>query len=150
MVLDAFERRLGEVGSRREVASRAVNDSASVLAFEQAVLWWVDVRSKRIAFAATGLSDIASGSSYEQWLRHLVEAITPDPFDTVQALADLPAEVAAEGAEWFPGHLLHCPVRAPAGAALGGMLFFRPEGYTDAERKLAQSIADATGRALAR
>lgn len=142
--------RLQAAGSVREVALCAVNQSASVIAVEQAVLWWVDTAARRLAMVASGLPEIGAGSPYEQWVAQLVEATTPEPFDQPRAftLADLPESVAAAGVEWFPGYLMHCPVRRPDGIAFGGMLFFRAEPFSEVESALAQSIGGATGSAL--
>ena len=102
------------------------------------------------AAAGSGLAEISADSPYQEWLARLVDAITPQPFDRpgTFTLADLPETVAADGVEWFPGVLLHCPVCRPDGIAFGGMLFFRVEPFSDVEFTLAQSIAGATASAL--
>ena len=145
-----LQRRLQSASSNREAAFRAVNESVSALRFDQAVLWRFDVLSRPLVVVASGLADISTDSPYQQWLLRLVRAITPEPFDKPKALmlADLPEPLAADGAEWFPGYLLHCPVRGPGGSALGGLLFFRAEPFSDAERAMAEWIADATGFSL--
>jgi len=139
-----LQRRLQGASSSREVAFRAVNDSAAALRFDQALLWRPDALSRPAIVVASGLADISSDSPYQQWLVRLVRASTPEPFDRPKAfsLGDLPESVAAEGAEWFPGQLLHCPVRGPGGTPLGGLLFFRAEPFSDAERAIAEWIAD--------
>jgi len=145
-----LQRRLQGASSSREVAFRAVNDSAAALRFDQALLWRPDALSRPAIVVASGLADISSDSPYQQWLVRLVRASTPEPFDRPKAfsLGDLPESVAAEGAEWFPGQLLHCPVRGPGGTPLGGLLFFRAEPFSDAERAIAEWIADAAGFSL--
>lgn len=145
-----LQRRLQSASSNREVAFRAVNESAAVLRFDQAVLWRLDVLSRPLVVVASGLADISTDSPYQQWLLRLVRVTTPEPFDKPKALtfADLPEALAADGAEWFPGYLLHCPVRGPGGTALGGLLFFRAEPFSDAERAVAEWIADAAGFSL--
>ena len=148
--LYTLQQRLQAADSPREVALCAVNESASVVAFEQAVLWWIDPVARRLAMVGSGLPEICADSPYEQWLARLIEAIMPEPFDRVGSytLADLPENVAAQGIEWFPGVVLHCPVSRPDGVAFGGMLFFRAEAFSDVERAAAQSIAGAAGIAM--
>ena len=64
------------------------------------------------------------------------------------ALAELPEALVADGSEWAPAHLMHCPLRGPGAIALGGLLFFRAEPFSDAERAVAEWIAGSTGFAL--
>jgi hypothetical protein len=148
--LQALQQQLQAARSIGELAQRAVNESQSALAAEQAVLWWADVASRRLAMVGSGLAHIHAGSLYEQWLVALLESITPEPFDTpsVFTLADLPERVTRDGVEWFPGYLLHCPVRLADGTVFGGLLFFRAEQFADADRAAGQWIAEATGQSL--
>ena len=145
-----FERRIQAASSNREVAFRAVNDSSQVLRFDQAVLWRVDVFSRPMVAAASGLADVSVDSPYQQWLVQLVQAVTPDKFEgpSVLATADLPDAVVTDGADWVPAHIVHCPLRGPAGEALGGILFFRSQPFSEPERAAAEWIARSAGYAL--
>ena len=145
-----FERRLQSATSNREVAFRAVNDASQVLRFDQAVLWRLDVFSRPLIAAASGLADVSGDSPYQQWLVRLVRAIAPDPFEKPQTftIAQLPEAVVADGAEWCPAYLMHCPLRGPNAVPLGGLLFFRAEPFLDAERAVAEWIASSTGYGL--
>jgi hypothetical protein len=150
LALLQFEQRIQSATSNREVAFRAVNDGSQVLRFDQAILWRWDVFSRPLIAAASGLADVSADSPYQQWLVRLVRGITPEPFETPQPLAaaDLPEAVAADAEDWCPAHLLHCPLRGPGGEALGGILFFRAEPFTDAERASAEWMARSTGYGL--
>ena len=145
-----FERRLQTASSVREVAFRAVNDSSQVLRFDQAVLWRRDLFSRPIVAAASGLADVSADSPYQQWLTQLLQAITPEPFNAPTALAmeALPEAVVTDGADWCPAHLLHCPLITPAGTAVGGLLFFRAQPFTEAETAAAEWMARSTGYGL--
>ena len=145
-----FERRLQTASSVREVAFRAVNDSSQVLRFDQAVLWRRDLFSRPIVAAASGLADVSADSPYQQWLTQLLQAITPEPFNAPRALAmeALPEAVVTDGADWCPAHLLHCPLTTPAGTAVGGLLFFRAQPFTEAETAAAEWMARSTGYGL--
>jgi len=150
LLLLEFERRIQTASNNREVAFRAVNDGSAVLRFDQAVLWRWDVFSRPLIAAASGLADVSADSPYQQWLVRLVRGITPDPFEATQALAaaDLPEAVAADAQDWSPAHLVHCPLRGPSGEALGGILFFRAEPFSEAERASAEWVARSTGYGL--
>jgi len=150
LALLEFERRIQSASSNREVAFRAVNDGSQVLRFDQAVLWRLDVFSRPLIASASGLADVAVDSPYQQWLVRLVQAITPSPFDMPRSLAaeDLPEAIAADGTDWSPAHLLHCPLRSPSGTPLGGILFFRAQPFSESEQAAAEWIARSTGYAL--
>jgi multidrug resistance efflux pump len=145
-----FERRIQSAISNREVAFRAVNDSSQVLHFDQAVLWRQDILARPIIVAASGLADVAAESPYQQWLSRLIQAITPEPFEAARTLsmAQLPEAIVADGSDWCPAHILHCPLRGPDGGALGGMLFFRAQPMSEAESAAAEWIARSTGYGL--
>ncbi|HYG55689.1 MAG TPA: HlyD family efflux transporter periplasmic adaptor subunit [Burkholderiales bacterium] len=150
MALLEFERRIQSSQSNREVAFRAVNDGSQVLRFDQAVLWRYDVLGRPMIAVASGLADVSVDSPFQQWLVRLVQAIAPEEFSAPQSLSaeELPDAALADGEEWCPAHLLHCPLRGPTGAPLGGMLYFRNEPFTEAERALAEWMARSTGYGL--
>jgi multidrug resistance efflux pump len=150
LALLEFERRIQSASSNREVAFRAVNDGSQVLRFDQAILWRLDVFSRPLVAAASGLADVSVDSPYQQWLVRMIQAITPTPFDMSRALPaeQLPEAVVADGADWSPAHILHCPLRSPNGTALGGILFFRAQPFSEAEQAAADWIARSTGYAL--
>jgi len=150
LALLEFERRIQSASSNREVAFRAVNDGSQVLRFDQAVLWRLDVFSRPLVAAASGLADVSVDSPYQQWLVRLVQAITPAPFDSARSLAaeELPEAIVADGADWSPSHILHCPLRSPSGTPLGGILFFRAQPFSESEQAAAEWIARSTGYAL--
>lgn len=150
LALLEFERRIQSATSDREVAFRAVNDSSQVLRFDQAVLWRTDIFARPMVAAASGLADVSTDSPYQQWLVRLVQAILTDPFDSARVLesAELPEAVRADGAEWCPEHLVHCPMRGPTGTPLGGILFFRNQPFSEAELAAAEWVSRSAGYGL--
>jgi hypothetical protein len=150
LALLEFERRIQSASSNREVAFRAVNDASQVLDFDQSLLWRFDVFSRPLIAVASGLADVTADSPYQQWLVRLVQAITPADFTQSRAYAigELPEAVVTDGADWCPAHLLHCPLRGPTGAPLGGILFFRGKPFTEAELARAEWIARSAGYGL--
>ena len=145
-----FERRIQSASSNREVAFRAVNDSSQVLRFDQAVLWRTDMFSRPVVVAASGLADVSTDSPYQQWLVRLIQAITPESFDKLRlmTMAELPEAVVADGSDWCPAHVVHCPLVGPTGTPLGGLLFFRSQPFSEAEVAAAEWIARSSGYGL--
>ena len=145
-----FERRIQSASSNREVAFRAVNDSSQVLRFDQAVLWRTDMFSRPVVVAASGLADVSTDSPYQQWLVRLIQAITPESFDKqrLMTMAELPEAVVADGSDWCPAHIVHCPLVGPTGTSLGGLLFFRSQPFSEAEAAAAEWIARSSGYGL--
>lgn len=145
-----FERRIQSAASNREVAFRAVNDSSQVLRFDQAVLWRRDMLSRPMVAAASGLADVSTDSPYQQWLVRLIQAIMPESFDRpqVMTMAGLPEAVVADGTDWCPAHIVHCPLVGPTGAPLGGLLFFRSQPFSEAELAAAEWVARSSGYGL--
>ncbi len=150
LALLEFERRIQSATSDSEVGFRAVNDGSQVLRFDQAILWRLDLFSRPLIAAASGLADVSVDSPYQQWLVHLIQAITPEPFEASKAFAmsELPEAIVADGADWCPANLLHCPLRGPNGARLGGILFFRAQPFTESEHAAAEWIARSAGYGL--
>jgi hypothetical protein len=93
---------------------------------------------------------VSADSPFQQWLVRLVQSITPAKFEQARAwtLRELPEAVVSDGAEWCPPNLLHCPLRAPTGTPLGGMLFLRGTPFSEAERARADWIARSSGYGL--
>lgn len=150
LALLEFERRLQSASGPHEVAFRAVNDASQAVGFDQCVLWRRDVFARPLIAAASGLADVSGDSPYQQWLVRLVQAITPEPFQAAATLsaASLPEAIVADGSDWCPAHIVHCPLRGPGGETLGGMLFFRAKPFTDPERAAAEWVARSTGYSL--
>jgi multidrug resistance efflux pump len=150
LALLEFERRIQSASSNREVAFRAVNDSSQALRFDQAILWRLDVFSRPVIAAASGLADVSGDSPFQQWLVRLLKAITPSPFSAPQAFDSdqLPEAIVDDGVEWCPAHIFHCPLASPNGTALGGILFFRSQPLSEAERATAEWIARSTAYGL--
>ena len=150
LALLEFERRIQSATSDREVAFRAVNDSSQVLRFDQAVLWRTDMFSRPVVVAASGLADVSTDSPYQQWLVRLIQAITPESFDKLRlmTMAELPEAVVADGSDWCPAHVVHCPLVGPTGTPLGGLLFFRSQPFSEAEVAAAEWIARSSGYGL--
>jgi hypothetical protein len=145
-----FERQLQVCASPREVAFCAVNDTFSVLRFDQAVLWRVDMFNRPIVTAASGLADVSGESPYMEWLAKAIRAFPNDATSPVSmlALSALPDDIAVEGAEWCHEHLAVCRLRGPDGLGRGGILFTRSEPFADSDAATIEWVGRSVGFAL--
>ena len=145
-----FQRKLQHCKSLRELNFVVVNDSFSVLQYDQAVIWQYDLRSQVSIEAVSGLAEVAPEAPYVQWLARAAVHFSESPGQpvVVSALADLPDALAEDGAEWAPDQLIHCALLNPEGAVLGGLLFARDEPFEEIDRAVAQWMSAATGFTL--
>lgn len=145
-----FQQKLQACRSMRELSFAAVNEGFGVLRFDQAVFWQYDNRAQVAVEAVSGLAEVTPEAPYVQWLvraaAHFVEA--PGQPVVAAGLAELPEALAEDGAEWAQDQLVHCLLRSPEGAAIGGLLFARDEEFSEVERAIAQWMGAAVGFAV--
>ena len=144
-----FENNLRNCLSAREVAFTAVNESFSVMKFDQAVIWKYDLINRPIITAASGLADITLDSPYVQWLGRAIRTF-PEGTGKVRRinLTELPEDIVFEGSEWTAEHMLVCELKGPDGLDRGGMLFARAEPFEDNDLGVAEWMARSTGYSL--
>ncbi len=145
-----FQRKLQACKSLRELAFVAVNDSFTVLNFDQAVIWQRDARSGIAVEAVSGLAELAPEAPYAQWLSRAAAHFVSLPGQPVVAasLSELPDALSEDGAEWVHDHLLHCALTTPDGATVGGVLFTRAETFSEVDRAVAQWMGASIGFSL--
>lgn len=144
-----FQSQIQGAFNEREVAFTAVNESLSLLEFDQAVVWKYDIFNRPIITAASGLADIGAESPYVQWLERAIRSFPRDS-GTVRPvrLVDLPEHIIEEGSEWCHENLLVCDLKGPDGTDRGGMLFSRAKPFAEADTAVAEWIARTTGYGL--
>jgi len=144
-----LERRLRACRSGREVGFVAVNDTAALLRFEQAVLLERDALGRLAVGAVSGLGEAEAASPYGQWLAQSAEALLAGaPGVRAVTAADLPAALAADWPEFSLSHALLAPLAAADGKVFGALWFVSDQPFGDRERGLAQWIAEAAAFAL--
>lgn len=144
-----FEAQLKAALNAREVAFTAVNESFSVLKFDQAVIWKHDLFNNPIITAASGLADVTLDSPYVQWLGRAIKSFPEDAANVRPVrLSELPEAIVAEGSEWCAEYLLACTLKGPDGFGRGGLLFSRAEPFVEGEIAIAEWLTRATGYAM--
>ena len=100
----ALARRARQADSDRELGFLLVNDTLALAPYRQAALWLADEG----VWTLSGVVQVDAHVPYVQWLdavhRH-VQSLGAEGTRTFVA-SDLPAELAAEWAQWWPAHAL--------------------------------------------
>jgi hypothetical protein len=112
-----------------------VNETLGLLNYRQAAFFRTQLDGSQATLAAaSGLANVGHESPFAVWLSQLVRALPQDqPGAQTACLANAPAELADGWAEWLPEHVVHTTLRAPSGAALGGLLLARETPWTPDE-----------------
>ncbi len=120
----ALLRRAREAGSDRELGFILVNDTLSLAPYRQAALCLVGEG----AYSLSGVVQIEANAPYAQWLERLsAHLLAHEPLPACLTAADLPPELAAQWADWWPMHALWLP------GAGGGVLFVREAAWSEDE-----------------
>jgi hypothetical protein len=135
---------------RAELKFLIVNDTASVIAYQQAMLW-EDDGSASGGFTLSGVAVPEPDSPYRLWLGGVVAAIrrgsNAEKLHSLSAGA-LPASLAGDWQEWFPPHALWCPLIRRDGRLVGGLLFGRADPWQEGDQQLAEVLTGAYAQSL--
>jgi biotin carboxyl carrier protein len=150
-------RRARQAAHVAELGFILVNETRLLAPYRQAALW----SARRGLIALSGVVAPESNAPYAQWLERVFAGVVgaerrPTSADFAGALpaaeptvtvtpqlltsASLPAELAAEWAEWLPPYALWLPLNATAGA--GGVLLAREEPWHEEEIALLAEWVD--------
>jgi biotin carboxyl carrier protein len=147
LALDLLDlhRRARDAKSLEAVAILAVNESARIAPYRQAVLW-IDGLGM---VAASGLSSVETSTPFGLWVsracRHLFR--TQAGACAVEATA-LDQQEVQDWADWLPRYGLWLPLAYPGGVPMGGILAARDTPWTDLERAFLAELAQGYGHAL--
>jgi len=160
---DPQSQRLGQLLQLEHRARRAsveelgfvmVNETAQVVIYQQAALWQtLDTEGGvgRLA-ALSGVAIPEAQGPYVRWLNRLLTWVASQAGEGEGAetrpltVADLPGgeqgELGRDWAEWLPAHALWCPLARSGGKPLGGLLFARPNPWSEGERQVLSLLAE--------
>ena len=131
--------------SDRELGFLFVNDTLALAPYRQAALWLAEEG----AWSLSGVVQIDANVPYVQWLdavaRHL-QSVGGGKVRSFTA-SDLPADLAADWAQWWPVHALW--LGASAGVMDGAGIFLRDAPWTDDELLALQEWSEVWWHAFA-
>lgn len=142
-VLLDLAHRARHAGSVAELGFMAVNATRVLAPYRQAALWFDGAG----VAALSGVVQIEANAPYVHWIdRVLREVINPGPLSA----ASLPAELAADWAEWLPEYafVLQLPGSGENGAR-GALLLARDIPWMERETALLAEWSDILAHALA-
>jgi len=129
-----------------------VNDTRQLLRYHQAVLWAHSPAGGIRLLTFSGLAAPDKTSPYYNWIKGFVErCASQGNAGSIRALSetDLPEKLSADWHEWLPGPVLWCPLTAPGGQSVGGVLLARDTPWQTPEIKLMERLCDAYAHAWA-
>lgn len=144
-VLLDLARRARRAGTVAELGFLLVNETRHLVDYRQAALWGAGEGVHTLS----GVLQPEANAPYVQWLDRLARQQTdavparPRPFGA----ADLPADLAADWAEWWPTHALWLPLPAAPDHPAQGLLLARDGAWTPGELQLLQEWTDGWNHA---
>lgn len=135
--------RARQAGSKAELGFTVVNETQALVPYRQAAWWRADGVPTGSVAAVSGLPQPDPGAPYVQWLNAACRALdrrratepegAPDVDDRRRphafAATDLPPELAAEWAAWWPAYALWLPVADAKQHLLGAVVLARDEPF---------------------
>lgn len=135
----------------QELAFLMVNETMGVLPYQQAILWRAEAASAA-RIVLSGVAEPAPGAPYRDWAKRLVDTCLRSEQAArphIIAAADLPKEIVATWAEWFPENALWCPLPHPDGRLLGVLILGRVDAWSAADLQAMELLASQYGQCLA-
>ncbi|PTB21006.1 HlyD family secretion protein [Trinickia symbiotica] len=148
-----LERR-ARAAAREELGFLIVNETASVVHYQQAALWQ-DVPAGDDPLLLSGVAYAERGGPYYMWLARVFAALARE--DARQARprqprviepAELPEALAREWPEWFPANALLCALDWRDSEPAGYLLLGRADAWTDSDRQLLGALAGTYAQSL--
>lgn len=127
-----------------------VNRARTLVAHRQAVLFRIKDTGGLQVQAISDVSTPDPNAPFVRLLLRMGKAILAQ--ETVADLHEvnvsaLPERERIEAPDWLPGHLLWCPLKAPDGSLVGGLLIARDEAWNEFDHVLMGHLADAWAHA---
>jgi multidrug resistance efflux pump len=136
--------------SRNELEFLIVNETASIVAYQQGALWQ-NPASGAAPLVLSGVAAPDEGGPYYLWLQRVFTAIARSDKareSHVVSAADLPAPLAQDWPEWFPVNALWSPLTWRDGMLVGALLLGRTDPFNDGERQLLDALSGTYTQSL--
>ena len=145
-----LERR-ARAASRDELAFLIVNETASVVPYQQAALWQ-EAAPGGAPLVLSGVAAPDRGGPYSMWLERVFAALTRTEGAPREPRAvgpaDLPEPLAREWAEWFPASAMLCRLAWRDDEPVGYLLLGRADPWSDGDQQLLDALAGTFAQSL--
>ncbi len=112
-------RKARQAGSDRELGFLLVNETLALVPYRQAALWLAEEGT----WSLSGVVQVDAHVPFVQWFesvcRHLQQRAANASGPVAFTAADVPVELAADWAQWWPAHALWLPSEAGASGSAG-------------------------------
>lgn len=142
----SLARRAREAETPEALGFVMVNESLQLLQYRQAALWQGGALGQ--VKAVSGLPQPNPSAPYTQFLTRLFRALEQQPDAAGLRVANVPAELAEEAAEWLPAHLLCMPLRHGETPSRAMLLLAAEQPWQEHELAIARELAGAYAHAL--
>ena len=146
-----LEKQVRQAATPAELGFIMVNETLRLIDYRQAVCWHQTAAGRVSVEAVSGVDRPDSNAPYTLFLKDLIRRMqrSPDP-RKIRAVAmdDLPQKFHSGWREWSIGKILWCPLTAPTGELLGGLVLSRPSDWAQSENTLAERLCDAYAHAF--
>lgn len=135
----------------KELEFIIVNETAQVIAYQQAVLWRRSPTGKE-TLTPSGAAMPEPGSPYVHWLKqlfaHLTSSAKAATFFAVSA-SEVPETIRNAWPQWFPPYAFWCPLVFPDGTLAGAVLLGRAVAWQEGEKPLLEMLMSGYAQSLA-
>jgi multidrug resistance efflux pump len=145
-----LEKQIRTAATETELGFVAVNESHRVVNYQQAVLWMYKQTGGVRIEAVSGVMKQDRSTPYMIWLREVIEELVKKENARSAHFVgknDLPAELHDGWDEWYPEHMMWCPLLAPDGNMLGGMVLSSAEAWQQGQEAIMLRIAETVAHA---
>jgi hypothetical protein len=125
----------------------AANETWQLVPYRQALVFRRDAFDRPALSTVSGLATLEGDTPFSLWVERLVAHLWSDTTPRAVQAADVPADIAADWAEWLPANVLYIALCSPRGARLGAVLYARDEPWTDAQRAFLARVHETYGHA---
>jgi len=154
LTLLQLEKEARHADSDEALGYTMVNRARALVAHRQAILFRLNPQSNGpTVVRVQAISDVPTpdpNAPFVRWLKNVGKTIASsqavDQIHEVDALS-LNARDRDEMSEWLPAHLIWCPLKAPDGTLMGGLLLARDEAWRTPDAILMEHLSDAWGHA---
>lgn len=144
-----LEKQARHAKNQTELIFSIVNETVRLVKYRQAIFWVPGFTSNPVIKAISGVDSPDRTSPFVTYTNHLLRHIAKDDAPQQWSLENIPDQLREGWQEWSLGYVFSCPLRAPNGLPVGGLLLSRDTAWQEAEISLLARLGETYAHALA-